>query len=226
MTYQYGTTHGDGSASDLAKVYVLKASNPNENSMDQAYNGVSKALKQAVNYSNGPSIGGARIEAYKTDHTVDCSNRYGSDSPQNQFLDDEGYDGETGSFLWVTQCDGSNAAGGGSWNNRRLAYVDVHFENDAYIRSVSAQEALHNYINKNCNDVEQYLGGANGEHDLGKVIQDGTLGYITAMAGGYTNSYDSGTCATTNNADVYSARATDCTCEALRYSYEHANGQH
>lgn len=74
--------------------------------------------------------------------------------------------------------------------------------------------------------MEQFLGGANGEHDLGKVIQDGTLGYITAMAGGYNSSYDAGTCYSTNDADVYSARATDCTCESLRYSYEHANGMH
>jgi hypothetical protein len=131
--------------SKCTEVYVLKAANPNENSMDQAFNGVSKALKQAVNYSDGLSISGARIEAYKTDHTVDCSNRYGSDSPQNTFLDNEGYENETGSFLWVTQCDGSNAAGSGSWNNRRLAYVDVHFKNDSFIRSVAAQEALHNW---------------------------------------------------------------------------------
>jgi hypothetical protein len=46
------------------------------------------------------------------------------------------------------------------------------------------------------------------------------------MGGGYDDSLKCGTCSSDSTPEKYSSYMTTCSMEALRHSYEYANGMH
>lgn len=221
-TYVEDSTNGDINANYCLEVNVMGEDDAfvSDSELDEVYDGITYALDQI--YEAG-KVDGTLARKYKTDNVIDCSNRY---NDGNQWLDDNGFSGEDGQYLWVADCNGSSSAAWGAWEGRTQAFVSTRDWSGYRLAVVGIQEGLHAYLKKNCKYVESELGGANGEHDLGHESYGDNHSPLCAT---YPDSVVVGTCDNGDKADTgWTRHPSSCTNQAIEDSWKHAkyDGSH
>lgn len=217
----WGSTGGDW----VLEINVMQCRYVSDSEGKDVYNTIYDAVDRIYN-SSRTSLDGALTRRYDTDNIMNCDNRF---NDGNYWLDNNGFSGVDGCYLWVTNCNKRGVAvDSNGWTGRTQAFTSVdYYGSDADI--IAIQEGLHPYLLEACDYVQNML-YTDDEHQLGKGIEyTSTTDYHTPMAAGYNYDAHHGECqGGSGDPEAWTDTLTTCTYDAVEFSKEHVrtSGSH
>lgn len=214
----WGSTGGDW----VLEINVMQCRYVSDTEGTDVYNTIESAVDRIYS-SSRTSLDGAITRRYDTENIMNCDNRF---NDGNHWLNNNGFGGSEGCYLWITNCNKPGvAAGSGAWTGRSQGLVSVEYYgsgpgNDADI--IGIMESLHPYILHPCEYVQDML-YTDDEHQLGKGIEyTGTIDHHTPMTAGYNFDAHHGECqGGSGGPEGWTDTLTLCTIDAVEFSKDH-----
>ena len=222
------TTNGDNSDEYAFEVNVL-----NEDGVDSAY--YKKVYDYVINaadqlYNDG-RVPGTYVAKYTTTANLSCNNLY---NDIYDWLDSNNFDDRMN--LFIVDCDAAWAESSGAWENRRIGVIGTQRYSTIHRTAiVGIQEALHPYVNSDCDKVVDLCNDDTyDDHALGEIIRYSCGPRCsdykqTPMAASYgENVVSQGECSDSFSVDSMTKELSNCTKKGVGYSKSHAknNGNH
>lgn len=235
MSYTIETQkhNGHDTNESVLEVNVMRERYASSGFWDKTYNYIKSKLDDF--YSEGV-VPNTIVRKYDTDAVITSDFKV---EDGNRWLDNNGVYGD-GVYMWCVGANSSfmsEAFGNDAWNAQRQGFVGENDRSGNHELAVQGiHEAFHPYLKaKSCDNIRYGILNGNKppdnsrDHALGEVHYSSSTGLIqsTHMLNHYgRDTGEIGNCNNYQTKEHHSRESSICTKDAMKYSWEHAEGQH